>query len=132
MDPTTALSMLLSLIPNLLITKGGRLIRGGIYVGGSYITGDTLDHFFNFYGGARKKRRLRENKWVKFLKFIRHVFHTFQQSNRFQVAKEIYRKFIETGQLDYAIRFHKFPKSLAERLKEIFVIKPTEKLQEYT
>jgi hypothetical protein len=30
MDPTTALSMLLSLIPDLLMTKGGQLIRGGI------------------------------------------------------------------------------------------------------
>jgi hypothetical protein len=34
--------------------------------------------------------------------------------------------------LDYAIRFHKFPQSLADRLKEIFVITPTEKLQKYT
>jgi hypothetical protein len=63
---------------------------------------------------------------------MRSVFHTFQQPNRFKVAEEIYRKLVENGQLDYAIRFHKLPKSLAERLKEIFVIKPTEKLQKYT
>jgi hypothetical protein len=85
----------------------------------------------DFYGGA-KKRRLSEKKWVKFIKFMRNVFHTFEQPNRFKVAKEIYRKLVENGQLDYAIKFHQLPKSLADRLKEIFVIKPTEKLQKYT
>jgi hypothetical protein len=132
MDPTTALSMILSLIPDHLITSGGRLIRAGLTIGGSYISGETLDRLFNFYGGARKKRRLEENKWIKFIKFMRSVFHTFQQPNRFKVAREIYRKLVENGQIDYAIRFHKLPKSLTDRLKEIFVIKPTEKLQKYT
>jgi hypothetical protein len=88
MDPTTAISMLLSLIPDLLMTKGGQLITGGIYVGGKYITSQTMDRI-NFYGGARR-RRLRENKWVKFIKFMRSVFHTFEQPNRFKVAREIY------------------------------------------
>jgi hypothetical protein len=130
MDPTTALSMIFSLIPDLLMTSGGQLITGGVYVGGKYITSQTMDGY-NFYGGARR-RRLSQNRWVKFIKFMRNVFHTFQQPNRFKVAKEIYRKLVENGQIDYAVRFHKLPKTLAERLKEIFVIKPTEKLQKYT
>jgi hypothetical protein len=77
MDPTTALSMILCLIPDHLMTSGGHLITDGVYVGGKYITSQTMDGY-NFYGGARRKRRLRENKWVKFLKFMRQVFHTFQ------------------------------------------------------
>jgi hypothetical protein len=40
--------------------------------------------------------------------------HTFQQPNRFKVAREIYRKLVDNGQIDYAIRFHKLPKSLAK------------------
>jgi hypothetical protein len=82
MDPSTSLSMLLSLIPDCLITSGGRLIRARLNIGGSYFTGDTRDRFFNFYGGAQKKRRLRENRWIKFIKFMRSVFRTFKQPNR--------------------------------------------------
>ncbi|MCS7318130.1 MAG: hypothetical protein NZZ41_07505, partial [Candidatus Dojkabacteria bacterium] len=130
MDPTTALSTIFSLIPDLLMTSGGQLITGGVYVGGKYITSQTMNGY-NFYGGARR-RRLSQNKWVKFIKFMRSVFRTFQQPNRFKVAREIFRKLVDNGQIDYAIRFHKLPKSLAERLKEIFVIKPTEKLEKYT
>jgi hypothetical protein len=120
------------LIPDCLITSGGRLIRAGLNIGGSYFTGDTLDRFFNFYGGAQRKKRLRENKWIKFLRLMRSVFRTFKQPNRLKIARELYRKLIDNGQIDYAIKFHKFPQSLADRLKEIFVITPTEKLQKYT
>jgi hypothetical protein len=132
MDPSTSLSMLLSLIPDCLITTGGRLIRAGLNIGGSYISGDTLDHFFNFYGGSQKKKRLRENKWIKFLRLMRSVFRTFKQPNRLKIAREIYRKLVDNEQIDYAIKFHQLPKSLADRFKEIFVITPTEKLQKYT
>jgi hypothetical protein len=120
MDPTTALSMLLSLISDCLITTCGRLIRAGLNIGGSYISGDTLNRFFNFYGGARKKRRLRENKWIKFIKFMRSVFRTFKQPNRFKVARELYRKLVENGQLDYAIRFRKFPQIIGRKIKRNF------------
>jgi hypothetical protein len=121
MDPSTSLSMLLSLIPYCLITSGGRLIRAGLNIGGSYFTGDTLDRFFNFYGGARR-RRLRENRWIKFLKLMRFVFRTFKQPNRLKIARELYRKLVDNGQIDYAIRFHKLPKSLADRLKEMLLL----------
>jgi hypothetical protein len=48
MDPTTALSMILSLIPDHLITSGGRLIRAGLNIGGSYISGETLNRILIF------------------------------------------------------------------------------------
>jgi vacuolar-type H+-ATPase subunit I/STV1 len=46
---------------------------------------------------------------------MRSVFRTFKQPNRFKIARELYRKLVE-----------------ADRLKEIFVITPTEKLEKYT
>jgi hypothetical protein len=70
MDPVTAISTILSLIPGLLMTKGGQLIAGR-YIGGRYYSTTALMKSGYLYTGGFYSAGARRNRWVRFLRTFR-------------------------------------------------------------
>jgi hypothetical protein len=70
MDPVTAITKILSLIPDLLMTKGGPLIAGR-YIGGRYFSTAALTKGGYLYTGVLYSADARRNKWVRFLRIFR-------------------------------------------------------------
>jgi hypothetical protein len=108
MDPVSAILTVLSLIPDLISTKGGRII-GGVYVGGKYYSSIALERAFPM-GGARRRRRARTNVWLRYLReFRKYVNRNYSLPNRIKIAKEIYDRLRQSGQLDALIKHHQLP-----------------------
>jgi hypothetical protein len=108
MDPVSAILTVLSLIPDLISTKGGRII-GGVYVGGKYYSSIALERAFPM-GGARRRRRARTNVWLRYLReFRKYVNRNYSLPNRIKIAKEIYDRLRQSGQLDALINQNQLP-----------------------
>jgi hypothetical protein len=126
MDPVTALTTILALIPDLLMTSGGRLIAGG-YIGGRYYSTTALMKSGYLYTGgyiytAGKRKK---NPWVRYLKvFRRYVNKTYTFPDRKKIAKEIYNELKKSGQLDMLLKHHNLPPEIREKLDQLLVIKP--------
>jgi hypothetical protein len=94
MDPVSIVTTILSLIPDLLSTRGGRLIAGR-YIAGKYFSTTALNKI-NPIAGARYKRVLK-NPWMQFLKkirtFIRNEYKvTLPPKERFRIASDLYKR----------------------------------------
>jgi len=108
MDPVSAILTVLSLIPDLISTKGGRII-GGVYVRGKYYSSIALERAFPM-AGARGRRRTRTNVWLRYLReFRKYVNRNYSMPNRMRIAKEIYERLRQSGQLDVLIKHHQLP-----------------------
>jgi len=126
MDPVSIVTTILSLIPDLLSTRGGRLIAGR-YIAGKYFSSVALNKI-NPIAGARYKRVLK-NPWLQFLKkirtFIRNEYKvTLPPKERFKIASDLYRRLKASGQLDNVLRHHKLPLEVVEVLEANLVIRP--------
>jgi hypothetical protein len=126
MDPVTAITTILALIPDFLMTSGGRLIEGG-YIGGRYYSTTALMKSGYLYTGgyiytAGKRKK---NPWVRYLKvFRRYVNKSYTYPDRKKIAKEIYLELKKSGQLEMLLKHHKLPLEIKEKLDKLLVIKP--------
>jgi len=119
MDLVGILATILELIPDLLVTSGGQLMTGGVYTGGRYLTSRLMDHV-DFYGGARRRRKRRLNQWVRFLVKMRKAFNKKKiRKGRFNIARDLYREFKRTGQLNKILKTTDVPKEILKRLDDI-------------
>jgi len=121
MDPVSAILTVLSLIPDLISTKGGRII-GAVYVGGKYYISVALERAFPI-GGARRRRRAKTNVWLRYLKeFLKYVNRNYSLPNRMKIAKKNYERLKQSGQLDVLIKHHQLPVEIKQRLDQLMVI----------
>jgi hypothetical protein len=126
MDPVSIVSTILSLIPDLISTRGGRLIAGK-YIAGKYFSTTALEKI-NPIGGARYRRVLK-NPWLQFLRkirtFIRNEYKvTLPPKERFKIASEMYKKLKASGQLENVLKHHGLPLEIVEILEANLVIRP--------
>jgi hypothetical protein len=126
MDPVTAITTILALIPDLLMTSGGRLIAGG-YIGGRYYSTTALMKSGYLYTGGYvyTAGRRKKNPWVRYLKlFRRYINKTYTFPDRRKVAKEIYNELKKSGQLEMLMKHHRLPPEIREKLDQLLAIKP--------
>jgi hypothetical protein len=87
-------------------------MTGGVYTGGRYLTSRLMDHV-DFYGGARRRRKRRLNQWVRFLVKMRKAFNKKKiRKGRFNIARDLYREFKRTGQLNKILKTTDVPKEI--------------------
>jgi hypothetical protein len=119
MDPATAIATVISLIADMLLTNGGRMIAGR-YIGGRYFSTTALRKAGYLYtgGGISEARKIFNQAFKEYLN------NNYDIMSRKKIATEIYNALVNSNQLHLLTYSGILPPEIKERLDDLLTPKP--------